>query len=187
MTRCSWVGHDPVMIKYHDEEWGVPVHDDRKLFEFFVLDTFQAGLSWAIILKKRSGLAAAFANFDAEKVASFGEAEVERLLQDANIIRNRQKIVATINNAQRFLEVQGEFGSFDSYIWGFTKGKTIQNSWIADSSVPAKTELAEQVSRDLIKRGFKFVGPTIIYAFMQGAGIINDHLVNCFRYRQLYK
>jgi len=173
------------MIEYHDKEWGVPVHDDQKHFEFMVLDAFQAGLSWAIVLKKREGFRRAFANFDFGKVAKFDEDKIQELLLDASIIRNQQKIRATINNAQRFLEIQKEFGSFDKYIWQFTEHKTKINKWKTTNQIPANSPESDAMSKDLKKRGFKFVGSTICYAYMQAAGIINDHLVACFRYAEL--
>jgi DNA-3-methyladenine glycosylase I len=180
--RCTWPADDELMIRYHDEEWGVPVHDDRKLFEFLVLDAFQAGLSWRTILYKRETFRKAFANFDAGKVARFDDARVEALMQDTGIIRNRLKIKGTITNAALFLEVQKEFGTFDKYIWQFTGGKTITNKWKTTDKVPATSQESDAMSADLRKRGFKFVGSTICYAFMQAAGMINDHLTTCFRY-----
>lgn len=180
--RCTWPADDELMIRYHDEEWGVPVHDDRKLFEFLVLDAFQAGLSWRTILYKRETFRKAFANFDAGKVARFDDARVEALMQDTGIIRNRLKIKGTITNAALFLEVQKEFGTFDKYIWQFTGGKTITNKWKTTDKVPATSQESDAMSADLRKRGFKFVGSTICYAFMQAAGMINDHLTSCFRY-----
>jgi DNA-3-methyladenine glycosylase I len=185
--RCLWSQSNPLMVKYHDEEWGMPLHNDRKLFEFLVLDAFQAGLSWATVLNKRENFRKAFENFDAEKIAAYGEAEITELLQDTGIIRNRQKIAATITNARAFLEVQKEFGSFDKYIWQFTDGKTIINSWQNQSEIPAKTDISDKMSKDLQKRGFKFVGSTICYAFMQAAGMVNDHIVSCFRYEEVAK
>lgn len=173
------------MVVYHDEEWGVPVHDDRTLFEFLLLDSFQAGLSWAVILRKRASFRAAFADFDPARVAAFGDADVERLLADAGIVRNRQKVNATISNAAAFLEVQEEFGSFDRFIWRFVGGAPIQNGWRAMHEIPAATAESETMSRDLKQRGFRFVGPTICYAFMQGAGLVNDHVVHCFRHREI--
>ena len=166
LKRC-WNTDDPLFIKYHDEEWGVPVHEDNKLFEFLVLDAFQAGLSWLIILKKREGFRKAFDDFDHEKIAKFTEGDVERLVKDSNIVRNRRKILATINNARCFLEIQKEFGSFDTYVWQFVKGKTIQNSFKHLSELPAESNESKTMSKDLKKRGFRFVGPTICYAFMQ--------------------
>jgi DNA-3-methyladenine glycosylase I len=173
------------MIKYHDEEWGEPVHDDRKHFEFFVLDTFQAGLSWRTVLYKRENFRKAFAEFDFEKVARFGDEDYERLVNDAGIIRNKAKINATINNAKMFIEIRKEFGSFDNYIWSFVDDKPVVNEWKDLSRIPASTPLSDEVSKDLKKRGFKFVGTTIIYAYMQGAGLVNDHTVDCFRYGEL--
>lgn len=185
MKRCSWAGDDPLMIQYHDSEWGVPVHDDRKLFEFMVLDAMQAGLSWRITLHKREGMRQAFANFEPDRVEQYAEDDIARLLQDPGIIRNRLKIAATISNARCFLEVKAEFGSFDRYIWGFLDSRPLVNHFHNDADVPAKTELSDRISGDLQKRGFKFVGSTITYAFMQGAGLVNDHLVSCFRHREL--
>lgn len=181
LPRCAWPS-DPLMIKYHDEEWGVPLHDDRKLFEFMVLDAFQAGLSWKTILNKRENFRKAFDGFDPTIIASYDETKYESLLVDAGIIRNRAKIRATISNAQAFLKVQKEFGTFDSYIWTFTGGKPVVNHWKSLSELPARTELSDKMSKDLTKRGFKFVGSTICYAFMQAAGMVNDHVVDCFRY-----
>ena len=183
--RCAWVGDEPLYQAYHDEEWGVPVHDDRLLFEFLVLEGAQAGLSWLTILRKREGYRRAFAGFAPEAVAAFGSADVERLLADPGIIRNRLKIGAAITNAQAFLRVREEFGSFDAYVWGFVDGETIQNEWKLMAEIPAKTPEAERMSADLKKRGFRFVGPTICYAHMQATGMVNDHTVDCFRYREL--
>jgi len=185
LTRCTWVREDPQMIRYHDEEWGVPVHDDRKLFEFIVLDSFQAGLSWRIVLNKRAGFDAAFAHFDPAVVAKYGPADVERLMQDVGIVRNRLKIEAVIVNAQKMLEVQKEFGSLDAYLWSFVNGQTIINHHTDNSQVPATSPESDAMGKSLKARGFKFVGSTICYAFMQGAGMINDHLVSCFRYQEL--
>jgi DNA-3-methyladenine glycosylase I len=186
LKRC-WNTDDPLYIKYHDEEWGVPVHEDNRLFEFLVLDAFQAGLSWLLILKKREGFRKAFDDFDPEKIAKFTEKEIERLVENSTIVRNRSKILATINNARCFLEIQKEFGCFDTYIWQFVKGKTIQNSFRDLSEMPAESDESKTMSKDLKKRGFRFVGPTICYAFMQAAGLVNDHLVTCFRYNQIKK
>ncbi len=186
LKRC-WSTVDPLYIKYHDEEWGVQVHEDNRLFEFLVLDAFQAGLSWLIILRKREGFRKAFDDFDPEKIAKFTEKDIERLVADSNIVRNRSKILATINNARCFLEIQKEFGCFDTYIWQFVKGKTIQNSFRHLSELPAESDESKTMSKDLRKRGFRFVGPTICYAFMQAAGLVNDHLVTCFRYNQIQK
>jgi DNA-3-methyladenine glycosylase I len=173
------------MIAYHDDEWGVPKHDERRLFEDLVLDGAQAGLSWMTILRKRENYRGAFDGFDPAKVAAYDEIKIEELLGNAGIIRNRQKINSAIKNAQAFLKVQEEFGSFDAYIWGFVDGKTIQNRWQSMSELPAKTELSEAVSKDLKKRGFSFVGPTIVYAFMQAVGMVNDHTADCFRYHEV--
>jgi DNA-3-methyladenine glycosylase I len=169
-------------MEYHDREWGVPVHDDVKHFEFIVLDAFQAGLNWLTILKKREGFRKAFENYDIAKIATYGEEDYNRLLNDASIIRNRAKIRGTIINAQIFLKVQQEFGSFDKYIWGFVNGKTLKNKWKSNKEIPASTPLSDIISKDLKKRGFKFVGSTIVYAYLQAAGIVNDHIVSCERY-----
>jgi DNA-3-methyladenine glycosylase I len=186
LKRCTWCeGLYDDYVKYHDEEWGVPVHDDRKHFEFLILEGAQAGLSWSTILKRRDGYRKAFADFDPVLVAEYGDAKYESLLQDPSIIRNRLKIRSAINNAKKFLEIQKEFGSFDSYIWKFTGGKPLVNSWEKMSDIPAKTELSDRVSKDLKKRGFNFVGSTIIYAHLQATGIVNDHEVSCFRYKEL--
>lgn len=183
--RCSWVGENPLYIAYHDHEWGVPVYDDATLFEFLILETFQAGLSWITILKKRMNFRAAFDQFDYQKIALYDETDFNRLIKDKGIIRNKLKIKATITNAQAFLAIQKEFGDFSKYIWAFVNAKPIQNKWQTNQEVPAKTELAETISRDLKKRGFKFVGPTIIYAHMQAMGMVNDHLTSCFRYSEV--
>lgn len=182
-NRCNWPGSNPLMIRYHDEEWGVPVHDDLKLFEFMVLDAFQAGLSWSIVLKKRENFRKALDNFQPKKIALYNDVKIQELLQDTGIIRNKLKIQATVDNAHRFLEIQKEFGSFDRYIWQFTGGKTLVNSWKTMDEIPAKSKESDAMSRDLKKRGFKFVGSTICYAFMQAAGMVNDHVVSCFRYK----
>ncbi|MFO1463625.1 MAG: DNA-3-methyladenine glycosylase I [bacterium] len=186
-TRCGWCLADPDYIRYHDEEWGVPVRDDRKLFEFLVLEGAQAGLSWLTILRKRENYRKAFAGFDPKKVARFGPREVRRLLQDAGIVRNRLKIEAAIGNARAFLEVQREFGSFSAYMWGFVEGQPIHNRFQSLQKVPARTPLSDAFSKDLKKRGFRFVGSTILYAHMQAVGMVNDHLVDCFRHSQLKK
>jgi len=179
-TRCSWCGTDPLYVKYHDEEWGKPVHDDRILFEFLLLESAQAGLSWITVLRKRENYRKAFADFDPEKVAQFTEEDVVRLLQDPGIIRNRQKIAAAINNARLFLQVQKEFGSFANYMWGFLPdGKPIINNWKDHTHTPPRTELSDKISADMKKRGFKFFGTTICYAHMQATGMVNDHLENC--------
>ncbi len=181
-TRCFGGPDDPLMMRYHDEEWGVPVHDDRLLFEFLALEGAQAGLSWQTILRKRENYRRAFDNFEPEKVAAYGEADRQRLLADAGIVRNRLKIDAIISNAQRFLEVQKEFGSFDRYIWQFTGHRTLRSpGLITFENMPATTAESEAMSRDLKKRGFRFVGPTICYAFMQAIGMVNDHITGCFR------
>jgi DNA-3-methyladenine glycosylase I len=185
-TRCTWSeAGGGICLPYHDEEWGVPVHDDRILFEFIVLDGFQAGLSWSTILKKRDHFRRAFDNFDPLKISRYGDKKRQTLLADAGIIRNRQKIDAAIGNAGAFLEVQKFFGSFDAYIWQFTGGEPRVNCWKEDKDIPAKTDESEAMSRDLYQRGFRFVGPTICYAFMQAAGLVNDHLISCFRYREI--
>ncbi len=185
IKRCQWPSNDPLMIKYHDTEWGVPLHNDRKLFEFLVLDAFQAGLSWRTILHKRANFKKAFVNFDPVKIAKFSQKDVNRLLKDAGIIRNRLKIKATITNAQAYLEVKKEFGTFDKYIWQFVDHKPIINKFAKMSEIPAKTAISDKMSEDLKKRGFKFVGSTICYAFMQAAGMVNDHEISCFRHKQV--
>lgn len=184
-TRCPWCLKFDQYIEYHDTEWGVPVHDDRTHFEFLILEGAQAGLSWEIILKKREGYRKAFAGFDPEKVARFTEKRLEKLLLDPGIVRNRLKVYAAVNNAKRFLEVQKEFGSFNQYIWSFVKGKPIVNKWKTMKQIPATSKESDALSKDLLKRGFKFVGSTVIYAHMQACGLVNDHLVDCFRYRQV--
>jgi DNA-3-methyladenine glycosylase I len=181
MRRCHWVGSDPLYLDYHDTEWGVPLHDDRKLFEFLVLEAAQAGLSWITILRKRKNYRAAFADFDAEAVARFNRRSVARLLRDPGIVRNRQKVLAAVGNARAFLAVQEEFGSFDRYVWRFVDGEPIQGRWKTTRDVPAKTRESEAMSKDLIQRGFRFVGPTICYAHMQATGMVNDHQLDCFR------
>jgi DNA-3-methyladenine glycosylase I len=184
VERC-WGDSDELMASYHDTEWGVPLHDDRALFELLVLEGFQAGLSWTTVLRKREAFREAFDGFDVAKVAVYGEAKVAQLLDDASIIRNRAKISAAISNAGALMEVQDEFGSFDAYIWGFVDGTPIQNDLEDFKQMPAKTELSEHISKDLKARGFRFIGPTIVYAFMQSIGMVNDHLVHCYRYRDL--
>ncbi len=179
MPQCPWPSNDPLMIKYHDEEWGKPVHDDKKLFEFLILESFQAGLSWRTVLHKRENFRKAFAKFDAKKIAKFDRKKFNALMSDAGIIRNRLKIEAAINNAQCFLNTQKEFGSFDKYVWSFTNGKTIINKPKSLKDLAAKTKISDAMSLDMGKRGFKFRGSTICYAFMQAVGIINDHLVGC--------
>lgn len=185
--RCPWCLSFDQYIKYHDEEWGVPVHDDRKHFEFLILEGAQAGLSWSTILKKREGYRKAFADFDPAKVAKFTEKKLEKLLQDPGIIRNRLKVYATVNNAKRFLEVQKEFGSFDKYIWGFVNEKPIVNKWKKPGDIKPTTKESDALSKDLIWRGFKFVGSTVIYSHMQACGLVNDHLADCFRYKETIK
>ena len=184
MVRCAWATTEPA-ITYHDEEWGVPVHDDRVLFEFLILEGAQAGLSWNTILKKRENYRKALDGFRPEKIASYGKQDVQRLLRNDGIVRNRLKIAATIQNAKRFLEIKKEFGSFDGYLWGFVGGKPIQNRWRSLTDVPARTAESDAMSRDLLRRGFKFAGSTICYAFMQATGMVNDHLVTCPRYAEL--
>lgn len=185
LERCPWPSNDPLMIEYHDKEWGVPLHDDRRLFEFMVLDAFQAGLSWRTILYKRENLRKAFAGFDFEKVAGYDQEEVERLLTDSGIIRNRLKVQSAIANARQILRIRQEMGSFDRYIWALAGGKTAQNAFRTVAEVPSRTATSDAMSRELKKQGFQFVGSTICYAFMQAAGMVNDHLVTCFRYAQL--
>ncbi len=180
MTRCPWPGNDMLMITYHDEEWGVPVHDDLKLFEFLVLDAFQAGLSWKTILHRRENFRKAFDGFDPKRIAEYNDDNFNRLMSDVGIIRNKAKIKGTIKNAQAFLRVKEEFGSFDAYIWQFTGHKTINNQWLSNSDVPASSPESDAMSRDMKKRGFAFCGTTICYAFMQAAGMVNDHLVGCY-------
>lgn len=180
-SSCTWPGEDAQMIAYHDTEWGVPLHDDRKLFEFLVLDAFQAGLSWRTILHKRAAFEKAFARFDVRKVSKFGDADIARLMNDAGIVRNRAKITGTIKNARAFLIVQKEFGSFDTYIWQFTKGKTVCHRPRSTSEIPARSGESDAMSLDLKTRGFSFVGSTICYAFMQAAGMVNDHVIGCPR------
>jgi DNA-3-methyladenine glycosylase I len=185
IKRCAWSANvDPAYERYHDTEWGVPVRDDRTHFEFLVLESAQAGLSWWTILRKRGGYRRAFAEFDAQKVARFNTRTVERLMKDPNIVRNRQKIEAAIANARGFLDIQGEFGSFDRYVWDFVGGKPVVNRWRKQSEVPATTPASDALSKDLKSRGFKFVGSTTIYAHMQATGLVNDHLVDCFRYAE---
>ena len=185
LTRCEWPGNNELSINYHDKEWGVPLHDDNSLFEYLILDTFQAGLSWQTILNKRKNFQKAFHNFNAKKISKYSEKDKSRLLNDSGIIRNKLKINASIINAQKFLEVQKEFGSFDKYIWQFTNYKTIHNKFRTLSNLPSKTEESEKMSEDLKKRGFKFCGPTVCYAFMQAAGMVNDHTTDCFRYKEV--
>ena len=186
MTRCEWVGSSrPLDIEYHDLEWGVPVRDDRRLFEFLLLEGAQAGLSWSTILKKREGYRRAFADFDVERIARFNRRSVERLMRDAGIVRNRLKVTSAIDNARALLRLQAAEGSFASYIWDFVDGVPVQNAWRTLSDIPAQTPTSETMSKELRERGFRFVGPTICYAFMQAAGLVNDHTVDCFRYPEV--
>jgi DNA-3-methyladenine glycosylase I len=187
MKTCTWPADDAQMIHYHDKEWGVPVHDDKTHFEYLVLDTFQAGLSWKTILHKRPNFKKAFASFDVKKVARFDEANIQALMQDAGIIRNQLKIRATVTNAQAFIAIQKEYGSFDAYIWQFVDGKPIQHQIATQHDLPATTVESDNMSKALKKRGFKFVGSTICYAYMQACGMVNDHLKTCFRYKQVGK
>jgi len=184
-ARCAWAGNDPLMIAYHDDEWGAPVHEDQRLFEFLTLEGAQAGLSWSIILKKRSGYRAAFDDFEAAKVARYNAQRIARLLQDPGIVRNALKVNSAVTNARAVLAAQEEFGSFSAYLWRFVGNRPIQNRRQTLSDLPAKTAEAEAMSKDLLRRGFKFVGPTICYAFMQAVGMVNDHVADCFRCRQL--
>ena len=185
--RCSWAGSDPLMLRYHDREWGVPVHDDRKHFEFLILEGAQAGLSWSTVLRKREGYRRAFSDFDPEKVARYTGKRIQKLLGDAAIIRNRLKIESAVGNAQAFLAVQEEFGSFDSYCWRFVNGRPMPNRRKAIREIPATSRESDAFSKDLKRRGFRFVGSTIIYAHMQAIGMVNDHLVDCFRYREIQR
>jgi DNA-3-methyladenine glycosylase I len=186
-TRCLWPGNDDLMTAYHDDEWGIPVHDDKKHFEFLVLDAFQAGLSWKTILHRREGFRKAFADFDVQKVARFTEKKLEKLMQDDSIIRNRLKIWGTVKNAKAFIAVQKEFGSFDKYIWQFVNNKTIINTHKTLKDIQATSPESDTMSKDLKKRGFTFAGSTICYAYMQAAGMVNDHMIDCFRYKQVGK
>ncbi len=186
-SRCKWSEKDPLYIQYHDTEWGVPLHDEQQLFEFLMLETFQAGLSWITILRKRENFRQAFDNFDYKKIAQYKENKIQALLQDKGIIRNKLKVRAAVSNAQAFLKVQKEFGSFANYVWAFVNGKPAQNKWISVKELPSKTELSDQLSNELKKRGFKFVGSTIVYAYMQATGMVNDHTVNCFRHKEVRK
>ena len=183
--RCEWAGSDPLYIEYHDNEWGVPLHDDRKIFEMLVLEGAQAGLNWLTVLRKRENYRKAFDNFDPTKVAKYDSEKFQKLLANEGIIRNKLKIYSAIQNARAFLEVQKEFGSFDAYIWQFVGGKPIHNSWKSLSELPSQTAESEAMSKDLKRRGFRFVGPTICYAHMQATGMVNDHIVSCFRYKEV--
>jgi len=185
MIRCGWVSNDPLYERYHDEEWGVPEHDDRALFEKLILDGFQAGLSWITILRKRENFRRAFDGFEPEKIARYSPKKIASLLDDAGIVRNKQKVHGAVESARAYLALRAEIGSFDRYIWSFTDGRTMQNRWTKLAQIPAKTRESEAMSRDLAKRGFKFVGPTICYAFMQAVGIVNDHTTECFRHAAL--
>lgn len=185
IIRCGWSGNDELYIKYHDEEWGVPVHNNRKLFEFLVLEGFQAGLSWRTILYKRENFRKAFDNFDPEKIVRYNRRKVESLLNDAGIVRNKLKVAATITNAKAYLDILDKGGSFDTYLWQFTDGKVIKNKWKLLKQIPAKTKESDLMSKKLIEDGFKFVGSTICYAHMQATGMVNDHLVDCFRYKKV--
>lgn len=186
MERCTWPGNDELYIHYHDEEWGVPVFDDQKMFEFLILETFQAGLSWITILRKRENFRKAFDNFDAQKIAVYDDFKVQSLMEDAGIIRNRLKILATIGNARAYLEMAKEI-SLTHYFWSFVEHKPLVNEWNSLKEIPATTELSDRISKDLKKRGFKFVGSTVIYAHLQATGIVNDHVKNCFRWQQVQK
>ena len=185
MNRCKWCGTDPLYIAYHDDEWGTPVHDDRLLFEFLILEGAQAGLSWITILKKRENYRKAFHAFDYETIANYNETDIERLLSDPGIVRNRLKIESAIKNARGVMKIQEEFGSLDAYLWHYVEGISKQNEWKSMAELPAKTELSEMMSKDLKKRGFNFVGPTICYAFMQAVGMVNDHTTDCFRHEEI--
>jgi len=183
--RCAWCGTDPLYVRYHDQEWGVPVHDERKHFEFLILEGAQAGLSWITILRKRENYREAFAGFDPARVARFGQREVARLLKNPGIVRNRLKIESTVKNARAFLDLQDEFDGFDNYVWRFVGGRPIRNRWKSMKQIPARTAESDALSKDLKQRGFSFVGSTIIYAHMQAVGMVNDHVTGCFRYKQL--
>lgn len=184
-TRCAWAGDDPLYVRYHDTEWGVPLHDDRHLFEFLVLEAAQAGLSWITILRKRENYRQAFDGFDPRRIAGYGNRTIEDLLANSGIVRNRRKIESAVRNARAYLDVQAEFGSFDAYLWGLVEGKPKINRWRSLSRVPAETKESRALAKDLLRRGFTFVGPTICYAFMQAVGMVNDHLVNCFRHAEI--
>ncbi len=183
--KCAWCVGNPLYEAYHDEEWGTPVYDDSTLFEFLILETFQAGLSWITVLRKRENFRKAFDNFNYKKIAKYDQGKIDSLLQDAGIIRNKLKVNATITNAQAFIKIQEDFGSFSKYIWGFVDGKPIKNSFKNQTKIPANTPLSNTLSKDLKKRGFKFVGTTVVYAHMQATGMVNDHELNCFRYNEV--
>lgn len=185
MNKCTWALSSPSEEQYHDHEWGVPVHDDRRLFEFLILEGAQAGLSWSTILNKRNGYSLAFDNFDAEKIANYDDKKISELITNSNIIRNRLKINAAVTNAQAFLAVQQDFGNFDAYIWQFVDGQPLHNAWKNATEVPASTPISDLMSKDLNKRGFKFVGSTICYAYMQAVGMVNDHTVECYRHAEI--
>ncbi len=187
IKRCPWCGEDPLYVKYHDEEWGVPVHDDQKLFEFLILEGFQAGLSWRTILYKRENFRKAFDGFNAEKIARYNDKKIASLLEDAGIIRNRLKVNAAVTNAKAFLNIQDKYGSFDKYLWQFTEGRTIKNARKSLKDLPARTKESDAMSKTLLKDGFKFVGSTICYANMQAIGMVNDHLIDCHRYKMVGK
>ncbi|MBJ6369677.1 DNA-3-methyladenine glycosylase I [Snuella sedimenti] len=184
-TKCSWCIGDPLYEAYHDTEWGVPVYDDATLFEFLILETFQAGLSWITILRKRENFRKAFDNFDYKKIANYKQDKIDALLKDTGIVRNKLKVNATVTNAQAFIKIQEEFGSFSQYIWGFVNGKPIKNTWPTLKDIPATTPISDALSKDLKKRGFKFVGSTVVYAHMQATGMVNDHITDCFRYKEV--
>ncbi len=185
MKRCPWCEKDEMYVKYHDEEWGVPIHEDNRHFEFLILEAAQAGLSWLTVLRKRDNYRKAYDNFDPVKVAKYDEEKINELINNPGIIRNRRKIEASVNNAQRFLEIQREFGSFNNYLWGFVNNEIIKNEWDDISQVPANTNLSSKISKDLKKRGFRFVGSTVIYSYLQAAGLVNDHIKDCFRYNDI--
>lgn len=185
--RCAWCGNDPLYVAYHDTEWGVPVYDDKTLFEFLLLETFQAGLSWITILRKRENFREAFDGFDYKKIANYDQKKIDSLLDNAGIIRNKLKVNSAVTNAQAFIKVQEEFGSFSKYIWGFVDGKPIQNELKSLEGAPANTPLSDTISKDLKKRGYKFVGSTVVYAHMQATGMVNDHVTSCFRYEEIKK
>ena len=187
MKRCDWANTNPLETEHHDEEWGVPIHDDRLLFEMIILEGAQAGLSWATILQKRNGYLKAFDNFDARKISKFSDKKIQELLQNSGIVRNKLKINATVENAKRFLEIQNEYGSFDSFVWSFVGGKPINNAWKKISDVPTRSPESDEMSKGFKKKGFKFIGSTICYAYMQAVGMVNDHLVSCFRHSEVKK
>jgi len=187
MERCKWAGSDPLYVAYHDTEWGIPVHDDRTLFEFLVLESAQAGLSWITILRKREAYREAYDRFDPAVVATYDEEKIEALLSNPGIVRNKLKIRSSVNNASRFLEIQREYGSFDAYLWKWVDGRPLTGKWETMEEIPAKTELSDSIGKDLKTRGFKFIGSTIIYAYLQAVGVVNDHQTSCFRYREIQR